>query len=66
MPKNTKVFLSEKDNIVDSPRVDKYLNHHGIDTTVMKDLDHAIFLFHPSWQNQVIDVVKQYITPKEQ
>lgn len=61
MPENTKIYLSEKDNIIDSRRVDVYLNHHGIDTTLMKGLDHASFLFYPSWQTQIVDKINQYI-----
>jgi hypothetical protein len=64
MPKNTKVFLSEKDNIVDSMRVDTYLNHHGIDATVMKGLDHASFLFHRSWQNEMLATIHQFVNQK--
>lgn len=64
MPKNTKVFLSENDNIVDSARVDSYLNHHGIESIVMKDLDHASFLFKPFWQKEILDTIQQYINQK--
>jgi hypothetical protein len=60
MPKNTKVFLSEKDNIIDSMRVDTYLNHHGVDCTIMKGLDHASFLFYPSWQNEILEAIDQF------
>lgn len=61
MPENTKIYLSEKDNIIDSDRVDTYLAGHGLDTITMKGLDHASFLFYPSWQNQIIDNINQYI-----
>ncbi|KAI9355198.1 Alpha/Beta hydrolase protein [Pilaira anomala] len=64
MPKNTKVFLSENDNIVDSARVDSYLNHHGIESIVMKDLDHASFLFKPFWQKEILDTIQQYVNQK--
>lgn len=64
MPENTKVFLSEKDNIIDSNRVDTYLNHHGIDATVMKGLDHASFLFHPSWQNEMLASINKFVCQK--
>ncbi|CAO3615158.1 unnamed protein product [Mucor fragilis] len=64
MPDNTKVFLSEKDNIIDSNRVDTYLSHHGIDATVMKGLDHASFLFYPSWQNEMLASVNNFICQK--
>lgn len=61
MPENTKVFLSEKDNIIDSTRVDTYLNHHGVDTVVMKGLDHASFLFFPSWQKEILATINQFV-----
>lgn len=64
MPENTKVFLSEKDNIVDSLRVDTYLNHHGINSIVMKGLDHALFLLYPSWQNQIVETAHEYASQK--
>lgn len=64
MPKNTKVFLSEKDNIIDSMRVDTYLNHHGVDSTIMKGLDHASFLFYPSWQNEILEAIRQFSEAK--
>lgn len=62
MPENTRVFLSEKDNIIDSMRVDTYLNHHGVESTVMKGLDHASFLFYPSWQNEILTTIRQFIS----
>ncbi|RCI05517.1 hypothetical protein CU098_013428 [Rhizopus stolonifer] len=61
MPENTKIFLSEKDNIIDSMRVDTYLNRHGIESTIMKGLDHASFLFYPSWQNQILDTIQRFL-----
>ncbi|KAF1803958.1 hypothetical protein FB192DRAFT_1277427 [Mucor lusitanicus] len=64
MPDNTKVFLSEKDNIIDSNRVDTYLSHHGVDATVMKGLDHASFLFYPSWQNEMLASINNFICQK--
>lgn len=63
MPTKTKVYLSELDNIIDSDRVDTYLNHHGIDTTYMKGLDHASFLFDPEWQKDILSTIRHFVTP---
>ncbi|ORE12576.1 hypothetical protein BCV71DRAFT_246819 [Rhizopus microsporus] len=60
MPENTKVYLSEKDNIVNSLRVNDYLNRHGIDSTVMQGLDHASFLFHSIWKNEILMTINKY------
>ncbi|KAG0783190.1 hypothetical protein G6F22_008790 [Rhizopus arrhizus] len=62
MPYNTKVYLSENDNIIDSSRVDTYLNHHGLDSTIMKGLDHASFLFYPTWQEEILSTVRKYVS----
>ncbi|KAI7897493.1 uncharacterized protein BX663DRAFT_445012 [Cokeromyces recurvatus] len=61
MPKNVKVYLSELDNIVNSKRVDLYLNHHGLDAVVMKGLDHASLLFYPNWQNDILATIQRFI-----
>ncbi|KAI8976097.1 Alpha/Beta hydrolase protein [Pilobolus umbonatus] len=60
MPEKTKVYLSELDNIVDSTRVDTYLNHHGIDTVNMPGLDHASFLFDPMWAKDIIASIDEF------
>jgi hypothetical protein len=64
MPRHTKIFLSEHDNIVNSPQVYAYLSKQGMDTEMMVGLDHASFLMHPTWQRQIIDTVTDYIHAK--
>ena len=60
LPRATKVFLSENDNIVNSERVDEYLCDNGIESTVMKGLDHGWFLCKTAWQKEIIDTVARY------
>ncbi|ORX59806.1 alpha/beta-hydrolase [Hesseltinella vesiculosa] len=60
MPKNVKVYLSECDNIVNSPRVSTYLQKNGIPVHWMYGLDHASFLFHPSWQQHIVHTLKMF------
>ncbi|KAL0082080.1 hypothetical protein J3Q64DRAFT_1633538 [Phycomyces blakesleeanus] len=62
LPRNTKIFLSENDSIVDSLRVDRYLTHHGIDSVVMKDLEHASFLFYSSWEDKILKTINDFTT----
>lgn len=62
IPKTTKVFLSERDNIVNSSRVLSYLHKHGVDCVMMPKLDHGWFLFKSAWQQQILDTVSEYIT----
>jgi hypothetical protein len=64
MPENTTVYLSGKDNIIDSKRVDTYLTHNGISSVFMKDLDHASFLFAPKWQKEIISTITNYANQK--
>ncbi|KAI8332868.1 Alpha/Beta hydrolase protein [Chlamydoabsidia padenii] len=61
LPHQTKVFLSERDNIVNSPRVNAYLSNHGVNTELMSGLDHASFLIYPSWQQHIISTISDYI-----
>ncbi|KAG2181914.1 hypothetical protein INT43_006839, partial [Umbelopsis isabellina] len=51
------IFLSENDNLVDSPRVHKYLVENGVDAQLMPDIDHAGFLLKPSWLSKIVDQV---------
>ncbi|KAI8067820.1 Alpha/Beta hydrolase protein [Gongronella butleri] len=60
MPKNTKVYLSENDNIVNSDRVYTYLHKHGINVHWMSGLYHSSFLFHPSWQQNILHTLKSF------
>ncbi|KAI9318690.1 hypothetical protein BX666DRAFT_1855065 [Dichotomocladium elegans] len=60
MPKKTKIFLSEHDNIVNSERVHDYLCAHGIDSTVMSGLDHGYFLAKYEWQKEILDTIIEY------
>ncbi|GJJ68916.1 hypothetical protein EMPS_01262 [Entomortierella parvispora] len=55
LPKQTRVFLSEKDNLLDMGLVAEYLRDQvGLkeekeELVVMKGMEHAQFLLHPSW-----------------
>lgn len=60
MPSKTKVYLSEMDNIVNSSRVNQYLTKNRIDNEVMDGLDHASFLFYPSWQKKIISTIHDF------
>ncbi|KAI9249432.1 hypothetical protein BDA99DRAFT_445501 [Phascolomyces articulosus] len=60
MPRATKVFLSEHDNIVNSSRVHEYLSSNGVNSEVMEGLDHGWFLFKSAWQQQILDTVSDY------
>ncbi|KAI9302029.1 Alpha/Beta hydrolase protein [Cunninghamella echinulata] len=60
MPSKTKVYLSEMDNIVNSSRVNQYLTKNRIDNEVMDGLDHASFLFYPSWQKKIISTIQDF------
>jgi hypothetical protein len=60
LPHHSKVFLSERDNIVNSPRVNAYLKKHGVSTELMPGLDHASFLMYPAWQQQIIETISDY------
>jgi len=51
------VFLSENDNLVDSPRVHNYLLDKDVDSNIMPALEHASFLLKPSWLARIIDQV---------
>ncbi|KAI8144248.1 hypothetical protein BJV82DRAFT_513595 [Fennellomyces sp. T-0311] len=62
MPRATKVFLSENDNIVNSSRVHEYLTKKGISSTVMAGLDHGWFLFKSAWQEQILDTITDFAT----
>jgi len=55
LPKKTRVFLSEKDNLLDMGMIAEYLRDQvGLkeekeELMVMKGMEHAEFLLHPSW-----------------
>ncbi|KAL1918359.1 uncharacterized protein VTP21DRAFT_3019 [Calcarisporiella thermophila] len=55
----TVVYLSEKDNIINSPKVYTYLKELGIETYLMPKLDHAMFVLHPGWENRVVESVRK-------
>ncbi|KAI8351205.1 Alpha/Beta hydrolase protein [Choanephora cucurbitarum] len=55
---NMAVFLSEKDRIVGSEDVYHYLLEHGINTYVMKGLEHAMFLINRKWKNTIIHQIE--------
>ncbi|KAI8341011.1 Alpha/Beta hydrolase protein [Chlamydoabsidia padenii] len=61
MPRNTKIYLSECDNIVNSPQIYSYLSKQGMNTEMMTGLDHASFLMHPTWQKHIISTISEYI-----
>lgn len=62
MPSKARVFLSELDNIVHSPRVHKYLTKNGIDSVLMHGMDHGWFLLRNAWLEQIIGTVAEYIS----
>ena len=64
MPRATKIFLSEHDNIVNSSRVHEYLSNNGINSEVMAGLDHGWFLFKSVWQQQILDTISNYASAK--
>ncbi|KAG2188279.1 hypothetical protein INT44_001032, partial [Umbelopsis vinacea] len=51
------VFLSESDNLVDSPRIHKYLLDNNVDSRIMPGLEHASFLLKPTWLRAIVDQV---------
>ncbi|KAI8384936.1 Alpha/Beta hydrolase protein [Radiomyces spectabilis] len=61
MPERTTVFLSEKDNIIDSSRVAAYLQEHQIKMTLMENLDHASFLINAGWERRIVETVGEYV-----
>ncbi|KAI7853313.1 Alpha/Beta hydrolase protein [Circinella umbellata] len=64
MPRATKIYLSEHDNIVNSSRVHEYLSNNGISSEVMAGLDHGWFLFKSAWQQQILDTISNYASAK--
>lgn len=47
---NATVFLSEKDGIVGSSVVHRYLLERGVDVRMMEGLEHAMFLSSGYWK----------------
>ncbi|RUS13533.1 Alpha/Beta hydrolase protein [Endogone sp. FLAS-F59071] len=60
LPDRTIVFLSEHDNLVNSPRVTTYLRSHGVDARLMPGLDHASFLFSEEWKARILSGIRSY------
>ncbi|CEP10089.1 hypothetical protein [Parasitella parasitica] len=54
---NATIFLSEKDGIVGSANVHKYLLARGIDAHIMDDLEHAMFLTSSKWKDTITSQV---------
>ncbi|KAI9281201.1 Alpha/Beta hydrolase protein [Sporodiniella umbellata] len=62
LPLNTKVYLSEHDNIIDSDRVNAYLGRNAISSTIMQTLDHGSFLFSIDWQNEILSTIDKFVS----
>lgn len=54
------VFLSERDFIIPSPQVQRYLARSDIDVHVWKDFDHAAFLTEKYAVKNVIDILERH------
>ncbi|KAI7871998.1 Alpha/Beta hydrolase protein [Spinellus fusiger] len=61
LPANTKIYLSEKDSIVNSPLVASYLQGRKVECEVMKGLEHATFLFQPYWKQRIVETLEKFI-----
>ncbi|KAG0057051.1 hypothetical protein BGZ83_001898 [Gryganskiella cystojenkinii] len=65
LPKNTRVFLSEKDNLLDMGMVAEYLRDHvGLkeekeELMMMEGMEHAQFLLHPNWFLKVLKAARE-------
>jgi len=68
LPKNTRVFLSRNDNLLDMTKVEAYLkdlvgldpNKEGLDElVVMEGMDHAQFLLRPEWFRRVMKAAQE-------
>ncbi|RUP47012.1 Alpha/Beta hydrolase protein [Jimgerdemannia flammicorona] len=60
LPQRTTVFLSEHDNLVNSPRVDAYLRSHDVESHIMPNLDHASFLFSSAWKSRILNKIAEH------
>ncbi|KAG0078017.1 hypothetical protein BGZ93_000353 [Podila epicladia] len=65
LPKNTRVFLSRNDNLLDMDKVEKYLKRQvGLvnkndELVVMDGMDHAQFLLRPEWFSKVLKAARE-------
>lgn len=59
---NAAIFLSENDGIVGSASVHQYLLSRGIETQVMNQLEHAMFLTNKEWKNVILKQIDQIAT----
>lgn len=65
LPKQTRVFLSEKDNLLDMGMVAEYLRDQvGLkeekdELVFMEGMEHAQFLLHPSWFLKVLKAAQE-------
>ncbi|RIB07723.1 Alpha/Beta hydrolase protein, partial [Gigaspora rosea] len=61
LPHNTYVYLSEKDNLIPTKEVYKYLTKNNVNVRMMHKLDHGSFLFNSYWVDQIVgDILKCY------
>ncbi|KAF0374515.1 Alpha/Beta hydrolase protein [Gigaspora margarita] len=61
LPHNTYIYLSEKDNLIPTKEVYKYLSKNNVNVRMMHKLDHGNFLFNSYWGDQIVgDVLKCY------
>ncbi|KAF9365000.1 hypothetical protein BGX34_011759 [Mortierella sp. NVP85] len=69
LPENTRVYLSEKDNLLDMSKVAEYLKTQvGLETSekmgegkelvVMEGLDHAQYLLQPHWFSTILQAAR--------
>lgn len=56
---NAAVFLSENDGIVGSANVHQYLSAKGVETHMMNQLEHAMFLTSKEWKNVILKQINQ-------
>ncbi|KAF9378357.1 hypothetical protein CPB97_009611 [Podila verticillata] len=65
LPKNTRVFLSRNDNLLDMDKVENYLKRQvGLvskndELVVMDGMDHAQFLLRPEWFSKVLKAARE-------
>jgi len=65
LPKNTRVFLSRNDNLLDMDKVEKYLKRQvGLvnkndELVVMDGMDHAQFLLRSEWFSKVLKAARE-------
>ncbi|KAI9259608.1 Alpha/Beta hydrolase protein [Phascolomyces articulosus] len=59
---NTTVYLSECDVIVNAQQIEKYLKKRTIDTTMMKNMEHAGYLTQPVWLQRILSDIEDMVS----